>query len=146
MKSIVHAVAGGIAFVTILVFFVATVAVELGGDPAAIARVKGAIVQGLWLLIPVLMLTGASGFILARHRKGRLLAAKKARMPFIAGNGLLVLLPSALLLEQWSAAGQFGGAFYLVQAVELLAGAINLGLMAFNIRDGLRLRGGRGAA
>lgn len=143
MKSILHAIAGGIAFVTILMFFVATLVVELGGDPGAIARVKAAIVQGLWLLIPALMLTGASGFVLARNRSGRLLAAKQRRMPFIAGNGLLILLPAALLLDRWAAAGQLDGMFYTVQAVELLAGAANLTLIALNIRDGVRLRAGK---
>jgi hypothetical protein len=140
MKSIPHAIVGSIAFMTILVFLVSTVAVELGGDAAAIARVKAAIVQGLWLLIPALMLTGASGFALARNRSGKLLAAKQKRMPFIAGNGLLILLPAALLLEHWAAAGRFDGMFYTVQAVELLAGAINLTLIGLNIRDGVRLR------
>lgn len=139
MKSIVHAIAGSIAFVTILVFFVATVVVELGGDPAAIARVKAAIVQGLWLLIPALMLTGASGFVLARKRSGNLLAAKQRRMPFIVGNGLLILLPAALLLEHWAVAGELHGIFYAVQALELLAGATNLTLIGLNIRDGIRL-------
>lgn len=143
MKSIPHAIAGGIAFITILVFFSATVIVEVGGDPAAIARAKAAIVQGLWLLIPALMLTGASGFGLARGRSGRLLAAKQRRMPFIAGNGLLILLPAALLLDRWAAAGQLDGMFYTVQAVELLAGAVNLTLMGLNIRDGVRLRATR---
>lgn len=139
MKSILHAIAGSIAFITILVFFCATVIVELGGDLTAIARVKAAIVQGVWLLIPVLMLTGASGFALARGRSGTLLAAKMKRMPFIAGNGLLILVPAALLLDYWAAAGQLDGMFYVVQAVELLAGAVNLTLIGLNIRDGVRL-------
>jgi hypothetical protein len=143
MKSILHAIAGGIAFISILVFFSATVIVEVGGDPAAIARAKAAIVQGLWLLIPALMLTGASGLALARGRSGRLLAAKQRRMPFIAGNGLLILLPAALLLDRWAAVGQLDGMFYTVQAVELLAGAVNLTLMGLNIRDGVRLRATR---
>lgn len=58
----------------------------------------------------------------------------------IAGNGLLILLPAALLLEHWAAAGRFDGMFYTVQAVELLAGAINLTLIGLNIRDGVCLR------
>ncbi|MEW6645964.1 MAG: hypothetical protein AB1450_02030 [Pseudomonadota bacterium] len=139
MKSLPHAIAGSIAFLTILVFFSATVIVEVGGDPAAIARVKAAIVQGLWVLIPALMFTGVSGFALARGRSGGLLAAKQRRMPFIAGNGLLILLPAALLLDRWAAAGDMDGMFYVVQAAELLAGAANLTLIALNIRDGVRL-------
>jgi hypothetical protein len=64
-------------------------------------------------------------------------------MPFIAGNGLLILLPAALLLERWAAAGNLGGMFYAVQALELLAGATNLLLIGLSIRDGVRLRHGR---
>jgi hypothetical protein len=37
--------------------------------------------------------------------------------------------------------GDFGSLFHAVQAVELIAGAINLALMSLNIRDGLRLTG-----
>ena len=78
---------------------------------------------------------------LARSRKGRLVDAKKRRMPFIAANGLLVLVPCAIVLNRWAAAGSFDSAFYLVQCIELVAGAVNLGLMALNARDGLRLAG-----
>jgi hypothetical protein len=35
----------------------------------------------------------------------------------------------------------FDDTFYVVQGVELLAGAINLMLMGMNIRDGLRMSG-----
>lgn len=143
MKTTVHAAAGITAFVTIFLFFSVTLAVELSGDAAAVAQVKGYIVRGLWLLIPALMLTGASGFALARRRTGGGVAAKKRRMQFIAGNGLLILLPAALLLDRWAAAGNLDGMFYAVQAVELLAGASNLALIGLNIRDGIRLRHGR---
>jgi hypothetical protein len=40
-----------------------------------------------------------------------------------------------------AAAGAFDTSFYLLQAIELLAGAVNLSLMALNIRDGLRMSG-----
>jgi len=40
-----------------------------------------------------------------------------------------------------AAAGTFDATFYLVQGLELLAGATNLGLMGLNIRDGLRMSG-----
>jgi hypothetical protein len=62
-------------------------------------------------------------------------------MPFIAANGLLVLVPCAIVLNRWAAAGSFDTAFYAVQAIELLAGALNLALMGLNARDGLRLAG-----
>jgi hypothetical protein len=34
----------------------------------------------------------------------------------------------------------FDGAFVAVQALELLAGALNITLLSLNMRDGLRLR------
>ncbi|MEU5408747.1 hypothetical protein [Nocardia asteroides] len=39
-----------------------------------------------------------------------------------------------------ASAHRFGVAFYLVQALELVAGAVNIGLMTLNARDGRRLR------
>ena len=55
--------------------------------------------------------------------------------------GLLVLVPCALVLNRWAAAGAFDAMFYAVQALELVAGAVNLTLMGLNIRDGLRISG-----
>lgn len=78
---------------------------------------------------------------LSQSRNGRLVEAKKKRMPFIAANGLLVLVPCAILLNRWAAAGSFDVSFYIVQAVELVFGAINLALMGLNVRDGLRMAG-----
>ena len=60
-------------------------------------------------------------------------------MPFIAANGLLILLPAAIFLDHWATAGTFDTKFYIVQGVELAAGAINLTLMGLNMRDGLRM-------
>lgn len=126
----------------IATFFVATVAVELYGTPEAVARLKSLIVSpGLWILVPAIAAAGASGTLLGRSRQGRLVDAKRRRMPFIAANGLLVLLPCAIVLDRWAAAGGIGTAFYVVQALELLAGAVNLALMGLNLRDGLRLAG-----
>jgi hypothetical protein len=62
-------------------------------------------------------------------------------MPFIALNGLLVLVPCAVFLHARAVAGDFGGVFALVQGIELLAGAANLALMGLNLRDGLALAG-----
>ena len=62
-------------------------------------------------------------------------------MPFIAANGILVLIPSALFLASKAKAAQFDAAFYLVQAIELAAGAANLALLALNMRDGLKMTG-----
>ena len=62
-------------------------------------------------------------------------------MKGVAANGLLVLLPSAWMLASWANAGRFDGAFYTLQAVELVAGAVNVTLLTLNMRDGLRLTG-----
>lgn len=140
MLTTVHRTAALLATACIASFWIATAGVELAGSADAVARVKHAIVMpGLLLLIPAIAATGASGFALARARGGALVAAKKRRMPWIAANGLLVLVPCALLLDRWAAASLLDARFFAVQAVELVAGAVNLALMALNLRDGRRL-------
>jgi hypothetical protein len=62
-------------------------------------------------------------------------------MPFIAGNGLLILIPAALYLDRLATRAEFGAVFYAVQILELIAGAVNLVLMTLNACDGLRLTG-----
>ena len=142
MTQRIHFFAGLLATLTIASFFSATLFSELLASPGTVSNVKALIVMpGLFILIPAIVATGASGFLLSKSRQGRLIAAKKKRMPFIAANGLLILVPCAILLNQWAAAGTFDTTFYLVQGLELLAGATNLGLMGLNIRDGLRLSG-----
>jgi len=142
MLKRIHLVAGILAPLCIASFFLSTVLVEALGSHEAVARVKSLIVTpGLWILIPAIAAAGGSGMALARTRAGRLVQAKRRRMPFIAANGLLLLLPCALLLERWATAGRFDTAFYALQALELAAGAVNLALMGLNLRDGLRLAG-----
>ena len=142
MTQRIHFVAGLLATLTIASFFSATVFSELLGSPSTISTVKALILMpGLFILIPTIVATGASGFFLSKSRQGRLVASKKKRMPFIAAIGLLILVPCAIFLSQWAAAGTFDTTFYLVQALELLAGATNLALMGLNIRDGLRMSG-----
>ena len=112
------------------------------GSESAIARLKSLIViPGLFILVPAIAITGGSGFFLSRSRHGRLVDAKKKRMPFIAANGLLILVPCAIVLDRWAAAGSLGTAFYAIQALELAAGATNLALLGMNMRDGLRMSG-----
>jgi hypothetical protein len=142
MPKKVHLVAGLLATLTIAAFFLSTVLVELFGSHEAVAIVKSLIVlPGLFILVPAIAATGGSGFYLSKTRQGRLVDAKKKRMPFIAANGLLVLIPCAILLNRWAAAGAFDTTFYAVQSLELLAGAVNLTLMGMNIRDGMRMSG-----
>lgn len=76
---------------------------------------------------------------LAAGAASPLLARKKRRMPVIAGNGIAILVPAAITLAILSARGEFGTPFVIVQTIELLAGAVNLALIASNIRNGMRL-------
>lgn len=139
---VLHRFAALIAILSIAVFFSATIFVELFGSANSIAVLKSLIVwPGLFILVPSIALTGASGFALAKARSGKLVQHKKKRMPFIGANGLLVLIPSAVVLDRWASVGAFDTCFYLVQGIELLAGATNLFLMGMNMRDGLRMSG-----
>ncbi len=141
MKRRIHGIAGVIGFAVIAIFWTSTVISELFGSHADIAMVKTNILWGMLILIPALAVAGASGMSLGRMRKGVLAARKKKRMPFIAMNGLLILVPSAVFLAIRANHGVYDGWFYGVQAIELTAGAVNLWLMGLNIRDGFRMSG-----
>ncbi len=141
MMSRIHPVAGALALLTISVFWLSTAACELLGSEAAVTAVKTTIPWGFFLLVPALAIAGATGTALAKRRPGGLAGRKLKRMPFIAANGILVLIPSALLLAHKAAAGEFDDLFRAVQAVELAAGAVNIALLGLNMRDGLRLTG-----
>lgn len=142
MPKQAHLIVGLLATLAIATFFLSTVIAELVGSHEAVAIVKGLIVMpGLFILVPAIVATGWSGFYLSKSREGRLVNAKKKRMPFIAANGLLILVPCAIFLNRWAALGMFDTIFYTVQALELLAGAVNLTLMGLNIRDGMRMSG-----
>ncbi len=66
---------------------------------------------------------------------------KARRMRLIAANGILVSVPAALFLAMKAQAGELDLAFYTVQAVALLAGAVNLAVLVASARPGLRLIG-----
>jgi hypothetical protein len=91
-----------------------------------VAQLKSLIVTpGLWILITAVTAAGGSGMFLPKSRKVRLVDAKKKRMPFIAANGLLVLVPCAFVLNRWAGVGSFDTSFHVAQAIELIAGAAN---------------------
>lgn len=139
MTRRIHAAAGLIALFTILAFWSSTLISEVFGGPEIIAAVKTRILYGMLILIPALLTAAATGARLGRGRMDSRIQTKKRRMPFIAANGLLILLPSALYLAGKAAAGGFDTSFYAVQALELFAGAANASLIGLNMRDGLRL-------
>ncbi|MEH0019733.1 MAG: hypothetical protein V6Z89_08770 [Desulfobacter sp.] len=142
MKIHIHFTGALLTTLCIAVFFTSTLIVEMFGSPESIALVKSLIVMpGLFILIPAIAVTGGTGVALSKTRRGMLVDRKKRRMPIIGLNGALILLPAAIILDMWAAAGSFDVKFYLVQALELLAGAVNLALMVMNMRDGLSMTG-----
>lgn len=141
MTRIVHPVAGAVALLTIATFWLSTALSELFASEAAVVAIKTAIPWGFLLLVPALTAAGGSGFALAKGRRAGLVAAKIRRMPIIAANGVVILIPSALFLAYKAAHAEFDGIFYAVQALELAAGAVNIGLLGLNMRDGLRMKG-----
>lgn len=141
MKTKIHAFVGVIGFLTIATFWSSTLFVELAGSKESIITVKNSILWGMLLLIPCMAIAGASGMSLAKGRTDSGVLLKKKRMPFIAFNGLFVLVPSAIFLASKANADEFDAIFYIIQSVELIAGATNLTLIGLNIRDGLRVTG-----
>jgi hypothetical protein len=132
-----------LALLLIGAFWISTVFVEALGGAEEIVLVKAAILRLVPLLIVALATAGLSGSGLMRSRPSPLARRKQRRMALAAANGLLVLVPAAWLLADWSAAGRHDVVFYFVQALELAAGALNLTLLGLNLRDGLRMRHAR---
>ena len=140
MSKIIHPVAGALALTMIATFWLSTALSELFASDASVTMIKTAIPWGFLLLVPALAVTGGSGFFLARGRRAGLIGAKIKRMPFIAGNGILILIPAALFLASKANAAEFDATFYAVQTLELLAGATNIGLLGLNMRDGFKMK------
>jgi hypothetical protein len=142
MKKDIHLTAGILATLIIATFFASTIIVELFGKHDAVTNVKSLIViPGLFILLPTIAATGGTGVALSKSRKGELVQVKRKRMPIIGANGVLVLVPCALFLDRRAAESVFDTTFYVVQGIELVAGAINVLLMILNIRDGLKMSG-----
>ncbi|PXX50355.1 hypothetical protein DFR38_1022 [Aquitalea magnusonii] len=139
MKRNVHAIAGVLAFCFIAVFWTSTMVAELFFDHAAVASVKLAISYALIAFVPCMAIVGATGFAMGGKSTFPTLVAKRRRMPIIGANGLLILIPAAIFLCSKAQSGEFDRSFYTVQLLELLAGAVNLFLMAQNIRAGRQM-------
>ncbi|WP_440889443.1 hypothetical protein [Vibrio sp. WZ-1] len=138
--SLLHRISSISAYLLIMSFFTSTVLVELFGDQHAILAVKIYIFYAIWAVVPLMATAGITGAKMAPNATKGPLAAKKKRMPFVAMNGVLVLIPAAIYLQSLAASGQFDTTFYIVQIVELIAGFTNLTLMTLNIRDARALK------
>ena len=146
MKSLLHAIAGTTAMIIIASFWISTLVSEVFLTHTAVAEVKHGILYALFLLVPLMAVTGGSGFSLAKMKKGisswdLILDRKKKRMAIIVANAFLVMIPVAFFLNNKAASGEFDTVFYAIQVLELLAGGMQLALMSLNFRDGLKLAG-----
>jgi hypothetical protein len=141
VTKIIHPIAGVIAILTIASFWLSTALSELFASQAAVIVVKTAIPWGFLLLIPALAAAGGSGFALSKGRRAGPVGVKVQRIPFIAANGTLILIPAALFLASKARAAEFDSTFYAVQTLELVAGAVNITLLGLNMRDGLKMKG-----
>lgn len=143
MIKYLHPVAGALAILIIATFWISTVISELLGSQSTVVAVKTAIPWGFLLLIPAIAIAGGSGIALAKGHHTGLIRIKVKRIPLVAANGLLILIPSALFLSFKANASSFDTTFYTVQALELLAGAANITMLGLNMRDGLKMKGRR---
>ena len=136
----IHAAAGAGAFLFIASFWSSTVLSELFGSHETVAAMKQIIVYALFGLIACIATAGATGMKMGGKSKHAAIAAKRRRMPFIAANGVLILLPCAFFLNSRAAARQFDSVFYIVQSIELIAGMANLTLLGLSMKDGFSIR------
>ncbi|AQS37728.1 hypothetical protein Sps_02575 [Shewanella psychrophila] len=140
MKLKIHLIAAILASLCITTFFTASLLSELFGSLQLVTQIKASILfPGLFILIPAMAVTGITGNLLARGNNNKLIRQKQFRMKLAAANGLLILLPAAIMLNSWAQAGQFDTQFYIVQAIELIAGACNLVLLGKNAIAGRKL-------
>ena len=142
-STLVHAGAGTLALLLVTAFWLTTIISELTGDATVILIAKTVIAFALPLLVAALITAGVSGFRLGGKSTARRIVAKRRRMPVIALNGMLILVPSALFLLWKAEAGAFDTAFVAVQGLELAAGALNIVLLGLNFRDGRAMTAGR---
>jgi hypothetical protein len=141
VKSRVHAIAGSFSLTLITLFFTSSVVVELAGDHGAIATVKQWILYGVAVLIPSMMITGGTGRAMIGRRRAPVLRGKQRRMIAAAVIGITILIPCAIILQRLAAAGDFGATFSVIQGIELAGGAVNITLLALNVRSGMLLTG-----
>ncbi|MFT8472556.1 hypothetical protein [Acetobacter persici] len=135
----IHPVTGAMAILCIACFMTASVFAELYGSPQTLAVIRHAILWGLLVLIPCLILTGLSGYQATGTAPRGLALTKFKRMRIIGINGVCILVPCAFFLALRASELKLDRLFYGVQLIELLAGTTNLALLCINFRDGLRM-------
>lgn len=133
----VAASTGAIATITLFLFFSGLV--ELTGGDADVRVLRRDILLGLPVLIACLATAGLTGRELAGKSRSVAVRRKQRRLQIAATIGVLVLVPSAFILNHLSGATATGQTFTALQVVEFLFGTINLSLLVLNFRDGRRM-------
>lgn len=138
LKSI-HKVAAICALILIATFQVSTIVADFFATAVQIAYVKSAILMFIPLLILSMIATGITANKLYPNAVMGIFKVKQMRLKIAAINGMLILLPAAILLARWSESGQFDNLYWTIQILEIIAGLVNLTMIGLNIRDGIRL-------
>jgi hypothetical protein len=128
----VHFAAAAGALVVISAFLVSSVATELFGSPGDVRVLRHGILLGLPLLIGCLAATALTGRRLAGRSRAPVVRRKQRRMQVVAAAGLVVLVPCAVALNYLAGSAVAGA----LEITEILAGGLNLALLALNFRDG----------
>lgn len=136
----VHRLAGTAALLLAFSFLSATAYAELMHDPALIYRVKKFIVLTIPLMLVLMPLSALSGRKMAGKSRNPIIKRKSRRLRFIAINGIMLVL-LAILLYLKAAGRNFDTGFWVLQALELMLGALNIVLLALMARDGMKLSG-----
>ncbi|WP_369586657.1 hypothetical protein [Kingella oralis] len=121
----IHAVACAAGLLFIATFWSNSLISELFYGHEQVRMVKQAIVYALMVFVPIMAVGGITN---------KKLQLPRSLMPKIALNGLLVLLPCAVWLNWMAQNNRFDALFYSIQAVELVAGAANLTMIAWHLR------------
>ena len=137
----IHRLSALLALLLLSTFWTATLVSELFLDVSAVVATKSAILHGLVLLVPCMAALHVTGSRIAGASKGPLIAKKRRVLRVMGANAALVLVPSALGLYVLSRDGLLEPEFLALQAVELLAGTVNITLLLVNVHAGLELAG-----
>lgn len=134
----IHLATTALVVLTISAFFISSLVAELSTQIGVIKSIKRGILYALPLLVIGMPILGITGKKLAGRSQNPIVLKKKQRMKVMMINGLILSTLVVFLFYQ-SNFREVNGLFYAVQTVELAFGLVNISLIGFNIRDGLRL-------
>jgi hypothetical protein len=137
-KRNIHKVAGTMALLVILTFFLFSLYAELVGDHELIKTVKTGIIEGITLLFLIMPATVITGRKLAGQINSPINNRKLKRMKFIAADAL-ILITLAIVLYYRAINGKIDNTFLAIQIVEFTFGLLNVVFLSLMICDGKRL-------